>query len=471
MIRPLALACVLLAAVAAASGQQAADLAIINASFLPASGKRTQAVAIVGEKIATVGSNAEIKPLIGERTRVIDARGRLLLPGFNDSHVHFMAIGNMFSTLDLREIGSRDELLAHVRHYARFLPKGRWILGSGGSAALFKEVSGAELDAASPNNPLLLYNLQPAIALANSAALRSGGVTGSMPGIVNGASLDRVRRRVPSDHTRRWAEIAETASNYAVSYGITSVQDTDSDDHAALYREMARDGRLKVRIYDCHGLPDVKKYIEAGLKAAAGDAMVRTGCLKGTAEDDTDLLPRVIAADKAGMQVLLHAIGEEQVRKALDVFEAAARANGNRDRRFRIEHAERIRDEDIERFARSGMIASMQPHLFGWRSSDRRFQRLTSAKVNIAFGSDAPMTDIDPLLSLSVFGEAIFAESVGYYTAGSAYAEFQENIKGTIEPGMLADIVLIDRDTDPDRIKTAAVTFTIAGGKVIYERG
>jgi predicted amidohydrolase YtcJ len=468
MIRLLAFACVLLTALPA-SGQQAADLAIINAK-LPSSDKQIQAVAIVGEKISAVGSNADINRLIGDGTRVIDARGRLLLPGFNDSHVHFMAIGNKFSTLDLKEIGSSQELLDRIKHYARFLPKGRWILGSGGSDALFKAVNGSELDAASPGNPLFLYNKKPATALANSFAIRNAGVSGTSPGIVSGPALDRVRRSVPSDHTRRWAEIAETASNCAVSYGITSVQDTDSDDHAALYREMARDGRLKVRIYDCHGLPGVQKYIEAGLKAASGDAMVRTGCLKGTAEDDSDLLPRVIAADKAGMQVLLHAIGEEQVRKALDVFEAAARANGNRDRRFRIEHATRFSATDVPRFSRSSLIASVQPHLLGGLS----YAPLQHAGIRVALGSDAPMAGLNPLLTIGEVVSKGFTsrEAIVGYTDGSAYAEFQENAKGALEPGRLADLVILSDNiltVGPDQIGNSKVVLTIVNGFIVYE--
>jgi predicted amidohydrolase YtcJ len=350
-------------------------------------------------------------------------------------------------------------------------------LGSGGSDDLWKQIDGKKLDELTPDNPVFLYNADAGSALANSFAIKAARVRETKPGIVTGPQFERIRHVVPADHGKRWGEIAETASNYAASFGITSVQDTDSDDHAAVYRELARQGKLKVRIYDCHGLPNWKKYAESGLKAATGDAMVRTGCLKGTADvgvvGKIKLQRDVTAADKAGMQVLLHAIGSAMNKAALDVFENAVKENGKRDRRFRIEHAERAAPEDIPRFARLGVIASMQPHLFSWEGSDAGYYRLLQPTgATVAFGSDAPMADIDPMLGILAAWKGIkFAETIDAYTKGSAYAEFQEDLKGTIEVGKLADLVILTENSLSHREKTngSRILFTIVDGKVVFQ--
>lgn len=459
--------------------QQAADLVILNANVRTMSSKqpKAEAVAVIGNKIAAVGTNAEIRKLVGERTRVIDAGGKLVLPGFNDSHVHFMGIGNQFSTLNLQEIKTSEELSRRIAHYTKFLPKGRWILGSDGSDDLWKQVDGQKLDDLTPDNPVFLYNADARSALANSLAIKAANLKNATSGIVTDPQFERIRHTVPADHTKRWAEIAETASNYAASFGITSVQDTDSDDHAEVYREMERKGKLKVRIYDCHGLPNWKKYADAGLKAATDDAMVRTGCLKGTADVDDagkiKLRRDVTAADKAGMQVLLHAIGPAMIKTALDVFENATKSNGKRDRRFRIEHAERAAPADIPRFARLGVIASMQPHLFGWEETDANYYRsMLRVGTTTAFGSDAAMTDIDPILGIFAAWKGVLLDDViKAYTAGSAHAEFQEDVKGTIELGKLADIVILSNDITKGTLSgETEIWMTITNGEIRFSR-
>jgi Predicted metal-dependent hydrolase with the TIM-barrel fold len=462
------------------NAQVAADLVIVNASVqtLAQNRKKAEAIAVIGNKIAAVGTTSEIRKLVGEKTRVIDAGGKLVLPGFNDSHVHFMGIGNLFSALDLRSVETADEFYRRLGHYVRFLPRGRWILGGGGSDGLWKEVDGKRLSSLTPDNPVFVYNADAKSAIANSAAIKAGNVRNFPGPIVTGPQMDRIRFVVPADHAKNWPQIAETASNYAASFGITSVQDTDSDDHAAVYRELARQGRLKVRIYDCHGLPNWKKYADSGMKAATGDAMVRTGCLKGTADVDekgqATLQRDVTAADQAGMQVLLHAIGPAMNKVALDVFENAAKTNGKRDRRFRIEHAERAASADVPRFGRLGVIASMQPHLFGWRSGESgHYRSMQSAGAGIAFGSDAPMTDLDPLLGISaVWKSGLMDDNLKPFIFGASYAEFQDDLKGTIEAGKLADLVVIDAS----KLKflsiktTTRVEMTVLSGDVVYER-
>ena len=460
--------------------QIAADLVIINANVRTMAVRQptAEAVAVIGSKITAVGTNAEIRKLVSVQTKTIDAKGGLVLPGFNDSHVHFMGLGSVFSTLNLRDIRTAAEFYGRLVHYTKFLPKGRWILGSGGSDELWAQIEGKKLDELTPDNPVFLYNVDAKSAIANSLAIHAARLEETRSGVVTGTQTLRIRLSVPDDHTRRWAEIGETASNYAISFGITSVQDADSDDHAELYRELVRRGKLKVRIYDCNSLSNWKKYADARLKAANDDAMVRTGCLKGTADVDekgkAKLQRDVTAADKAGMQILLHAIGPAMNKVALDVFENAIRTNGKRDRRFRIEHAERAAQSDIERFARLDVIASVQPYLFGWGGTDASFHRsMLRSNARVTFGSDAAMTDIDPLLGiLAAWKAGRPDDSIKAYTAGPAYAEFQENVKGTIEVGKLADIVIFGEGSLQRLIAASAgsqIRFTIVDGKVVFQ--
>jgi predicted amidohydrolase YtcJ len=492
---------------------QPADIAIINANIRTMAEKmpRAEAVAIRDGRIVAVGTDLDIRPYIAKTTRIIDAAGQLVLPGFNDSHVHFIGIGNRFSSIDLSEAGSAEEMRSRFADYARFLPKGRWILGSRwghekwpGKALPTRQL----IDPVTPDTPVFVYAADPKVALVNTRALVLAGLIGDRTdggtgepldeiglgidrdrngeptGIIRDKAVEFVRRFVPSDHSRNWAEIAETASNYAVSYGITSVQDTDSDEHAELYRELWQRGRLKVRIYDCHGLPNWKRFSDAKLKAATGDAGVRNGCLKGHSDGDPDskesLARNVAAADKAGLQVLLHAIGQVPNRFVLDAIEGAAKDNGGDDRRFRIEHAQNASREDIARMSRLGVVGSVQPHLFGGRSGSggSYYKLFSDAGVRLAFGSDAPITGLDPMLGIAaaVKGDPrnslSVEDAIRAYTLGSAFAEFQEKEKGTIEVGKAGDFVILSIDIlgiEQNKIPSARVVMTIIDGRIVYK--
>lgn len=456
-----------------------ADLVVINANIQTMVSKdgRAEALAVSGNRFIAVGTNRRIRNLIGPATRVIDAKGRLVIPGFNDAHVHFSAIGNSFSSIDLRDAKTPDEITKRIQHYVRFLPKGRWVLGGGWSVSPPDKLS---VDRAAPDNPVFLYSADGQAAFANSLAVKLSGmkVAEELTGVVRGDAMRRVAHAVPTNHTRNWREIVETATNYAASLGVTSVQDTHSDDLRDAYRELQRNGKLKTRVYDCISLPDWKKLAEMR-SLHANDDMVRGGCLKSFSDGDEDAMPKllrdVLAADKGGFQIMVHAIGNSANAIVLDVFEQAAKANGRRDRRFRVEHAYNPRPSDVERFARTGIIASMQPHLFHGGSGGY-YATLLGQKTRLAFGSDAAITDFNPLLgihaavnagaeSLSVY-DAVYA-----YTVGSAYAEFQEKEKGTIEVGRLADFVILSDDiftVSPTRIRDATVVLTSVNGRIVY---
>ncbi|MFT3744978.1 MAG: amidohydrolase [Pyrinomonadaceae bacterium] len=440
------------------------------------------AIAVFKTRIIAAGSTNEIRSYIGPSTKVIDANGKLIIPGFNDAHVHFTGVGNWFSHLDASNLRNSKELLDRVAHFSRFLPKGRWILGAKLSAEV--KPSRLELDAVSSQNPVLIYLADPSFALVNSAAMRlvnlSARDTRSL--IVSGSTLQAIRNSIPKNNATNWAEIAEAASNYAASLGVTSIQDMHSDNLLATYRSMAVAGKLKTRIYECVGLGDWEKDHSIGLKAATGDAMVRGGCVKwfsdGSVEERSELGPRIAAADKVGLQVMVHAIGTRANRNTIDAFKFAGSRNGKRDRRFRVEHGRSISTTDIARLSRSSIIASMQPALFyrdGDAGDDYPFILRSGAKV--AFGSDASMIDIDPLAGIhaavnSRSGSISVETAVSAYTFGSAYAEFQENEKGTLSVGKLADLVVLSDDIfsiPKNEIRNTRVLWTVVNGKVVYD--
>ena len=296
-----------------------------------------------------------------------------------------------------------------------------------------------------------------------------------------------------------------------------------------VYQELDRLGRLNTRIYGCSPLSDYKRWANTGVRSAFGSEMLRVGCLKGFADgslgsttawffepylDDpkTSGLPRaaiadgsmakdIIAADKAGLQVNIHAIGDRANATILDFYEDAVKTDGPRDRRFRIEHAQHLRQADIGRFARLKVVASMQPmHIiddgrWAWKRLDEKrlkgtyaFRSLLDAGVVLAFGSDSPVASMNALFGIYAAvtrrtlddknpngwipeQKITVDEAVRGFTYGSAYAEFMEKIKGTLETGKLGDIIVISDDIfkiDPVKIKDTRVMTTIVGGRVVY---
>jgi predicted amidohydrolase YtcJ len=405
------------------------------------------------------------------------------LPGFNDAHVHFTGVGNFFSHLNSRDITSKDELSERIARFARFLPKGRFIIGGSLDLSRWKgpAISLKRLDSVSPEHPLIIYFADPRSALVNPAALKKAGLPPDQTPVVTGSRLALIQNVIPRDHGSNWAEITEAASNYAASLGVTSVQDVHSDNLLATYQAMATAGRLKVRIYECVGMSDWKRNPAVAPKAASGDAMVRGGCIKGMADGTEDELGELAAditrADRAGHQVTIHAIGRRANANTVNAFAAAIAQNGPRDRRFRIEHAHNIANSEIVRLRSLGIIPSMQPALFydGTDTGDD-YPLLFRSRVDVAFGSDASMIDIDPLAGIhaavnSGENSISVAQAVRAYTLGSAFAEFQEREKGTIAVGKLADIIVLSRDifrVPRAEIGKTSVEMTILGGKIVH---
>jgi predicted amidohydrolase YtcJ len=532
----------------------APDLVIINASVhtMDEARPKAGAVAILGNRIAAIGSTAEIRAMAGPKTRVVDAGEKLVLPGFNDAHVHFLMGGFSLSNVDLRDAKSPEEMARRLGDYAKKLPKGRWILGGDwdhekwpGAPLPTKEI----IDEATPDNPVFVNRLDGHMALANSVALKlakvtketkdpPGGVivrdpkTGEPTGVLKDGAEDLVDRVIPEKTFDEKHVAARAATEHAAKMGVTSLTDMSAGDDVGLYQAMLERGELKTRIYAIRSIVSWEVLAKTGVRAAFGSDMLRVGGLKGFADGSLGsttalffqpyndapntrgllydqmlpegiMLQRVEGGDKAGLQVMIHAIGDEANMRILDIYKQVAAKDGVRDRRFRIEHAQHLRTNEIARFGAQKVIASMQPYHCAddGRWCDKRigperskgtyaFRSLLDTGAVLAFGSDWTVAPLNPLegIKAAVTRQTLdgknpggwvpeqkitIDETVRAYTVGSAYAEFAEKVKGTVTPGKLADLVMLDRDiyaVDAADIDKARVVLTIMDGKVVWER-
>jgi predicted amidohydrolase YtcJ len=534
-------------------GSMTADLIILNGNIhtMDRNPATAEAIAIYGNRIIATGTTEEIGKVSGVNTRVIDANGQLVLPGFNDAHVHFMSGGFQLASVDLRDADTPQEFAERIGDFAAQLPAGRWITGGDWDHESWPDakVPTKELiDRYTPNNPVLVNRLDLHMALANTVALKLAGVTsatkdpdggvivrdpqtGEPTGVLKDAAQNFVWKVIPAPSFAEKLLAARAATDHAASLGVTSVQDMSAGVDVGVYQTLLDRGELKTRIYAVWPLPRWDRLAETGIRAHFGNAMLRTGGLKGFADGslgsttafffdpyldapntsgipsdemfpDGAMLERVRGADRAGLQVLIHAIGDRANDRILSIYEQVEEEHGARDRRFRIEHAQHLRTQDIPRFARAKVIASMQPYhaIDDGRWAEKRsgaerakttyaFRSLIDSGAMLAFGTDWTVAPMNPMLSIyaAVTRRTLdgkrpagwvpeqkisVEEAVGAYTLGSAYAEFQENEKGTLAPGKLADLVILSRDIfkiDPNEIDKVRVVITIMDGRLVYE--
>ena len=530
-----------------------ADLIVVNGNIhtMDRSQPNAQAIAIHGNRIIAVGSSDDIKKLAGAHTKVIDAKGQLVLPGFNDAHVHFMSGGFQLSSVDLRDANTPQEFAERIRDFAAKLPRGRWITGGDWDHERWPDAKlpAKELiDRYTPDTPVFVNRLDGHMALANSLALKLAGVTretkdpdggvivrdsktGEPTGILKDAAQSFVWKVIPAASFEEKLAAARAATNHAASLGVTSVQDMSAGADLGVYQTLLDRGELKTRVYAVWPLPSWDRLARTGVRAHFGSVMLRTGGLKGFADGSLGsttalffepyldapntsgipsdemfpegaMLERVRGADRAGLQVIIHAIGDRANDNILSIYERVEKENGDRDRRFRIEHAQHLRPQDIPRLARDKVIASMQPYhaIDDGRWAEKRigherakttyaFRSLLDSGAILAFGTDWTVAPLNPMLSIYAAAtrrtldgkhpngwipeqKISVEEAVRAYTIGSAYAEFQENEKGTIAPGKLGDIVILSRDIfqiDPNEIEKVKVVITIMDGRVVYE--
>jgi predicted amidohydrolase YtcJ len=537
-----------------------ADLVIINGKVLTIDkdNPHSEAIAVKGERIIAVGTNQKIRNFISkEKTEVIDAGGRLVIPGFNDAHVHFGPLDPDF--IELRYTTDPDVITEKVREQVARIKPGLVIRGGHWEHEMFvdkKWPSKELIDKVSPVNPVLLERADGHSVLVNSYVLKKSGITketadpfggeiqkdgitGEPTGILKDAAMDLIKsgdvkaERDPAEQASREWQGYLLAMKEAREFGVTSLQNAGAADFGA-YERLQREGQLTSRIDIDEPLTGdsaiLLKYREIEMKYPKDGNWVRFGYLKAFADGSMgsgtalmfepfndvpsssglamwpyDALEKmVVAADKAGFQIGIHAIGDKANNWALNAFEKAGQVNGRHDSRHRIEHAQTLRNSDIPRFAQLGVIPSMQPtHCI----TDKRFyekrvgiercreayawKSLIDAGSILAFGTDYQVEPLNPMEGLYAAvtrkdrlgepGDGWFPEqkltmeeAIKYYTYGSAYAQFMDDRKGMIRKGYFADIVIVDKDllTIPEsEIMKTKVDYTIVGGKVVYASG
>jgi predicted amidohydrolase YtcJ len=531
-----------------------ADLIVTNARVwtVDPAGPRAEAVAITGDRIVAVGSAAQVGVWRGEGTRVIDAKGTSVLPGFNDAHLHLMDGGMQLDNLDLKNASSLEEFARRIGERARATPKGEWILGGNWDEQAWTPpaLPSKELvDKVAPDRPVFVGRYDLHMALANSTALRLAGVTaktadppggtvvrdqrGNPTGLLKDAAMAFVNKVIPAASRERRLRALKRALEHMASLGVTSVQDMGpAADDIDLYASLARKGELTARIRVAPLLTSwveqskgsvvktpvlpllrsgaVKAFADGSLGSTTAyffepytDAPGEYGLLADEMQPIDGMRSRMMEADKAGQQLCVHAIGDRAISMVLDLFGEFVRANGPRDRRFRIEHAQHVAPKDFERFARLGVIASVQPYhaIDDGRWADRRigaerarttypFRTFLDRGAKLAIGTDWPVAPLNPVPGLyaAVTRATLdgkhpdgwvpeqkigIAEAIEGYTIGAAYAEFQEREKGSITVGKLADLVILDGDPftmPPVELRDLSVQTTIVGGRVVYQR-
>jgi predicted amidohydrolase YtcJ len=509
------------------------------------------AVAVTGDTISAMGDSAEIALLAGPETKILSSGQGMVTPGFMDGHLHFVDGGFQLASVDLRPANAKTEFVERVAAFASERKPGEWIVGGDwdherwpGTPLPRREW----IDSVTPDNPVLLYRLDGHMALANSAALRlakvtretkdiPGGVivrdprTGEPTGVLKDAAMGPVQAVIPAPSDEQRDAALGRALEHAASHGVTgfahvSVPLAD----LGAYRRAKQAGTLTARAALYFPIEHWEQVADTVERLGRGDDWVWIGGVKGymdgslgsttaffyqpyaddpstsgllTTPEDS-MRAWVGAADSAGLQVAVHAIGERANGLLLEIFDSVAQAHGPKDRRFRVEHAQHLRREDIGRFGRLGVVASMQPYhaIDDGRWAEKRigperikttyaFRSLLDQGAVLAFGSDWTVAPIEPLLGIAaavtrrtldgknprgwVPEEKISVEEALHaYTMGNAYGVFAEDRRGKLAPGYLADLVLLDRDLTripPEELEQAAVKATVVGGRVVFSAG
>lgn len=539
--------------------QRPADLILVHGKIWTENPGQpeVEAVAIQANRIAATGTSAAMLRYAGPGTQIIELHGRRVVPGFNDSHVHFVDGGAALAGVQLRDARSQDEFRQRIAAFARTQPKGAWITnGEWDHTAWTPAVYPTHtlIDSVTPENPVAVWRLDGHMLLANALAMKLAGIDrhtrdvpggvivrdaqGDPTGIFKDAATELITRVIPPRNTAQITAAVLAAQKYALANGVTSVQDlpgstTDTTGPANLrvYQSLLRRGKLQVRISASIRLLDWQQLGQRGIVSGFGNDMLQIGGLKsfadgglgagtawmfqpyanapanrGIASDELTQAGKMYAdmqgGDRAHLQLITHAIGDRANHTILDMYRRIEKEDGPRDRRLRIEHAQHLLPADIPRFAQLHVIASMQPYhaiddgrwaerslgperirtSYAWRS-------LLDSGAVLAFGSDWPVAPMVPLMGIYaavtrrtldgknpggwVPAQKIsVAEAVHAYTMAAAYAEYDEDQKGSLSPGKLADLVVLSADIfhiDPAQIANTRVDLTILNGRVVYE--
>ena len=546
-------AMLLAAAPAPAASPPKADRIFVNGHVWTgdASKPRAEALAVRGTRLIALGTTREIQRLSGKATETVDLKGRFVFPGFNDAHLHFLVV----ERATLADAASVAELQRRVVDFARRHPESPWVLGRGWGYATFlgSEPHRKLLDAVLPDRPAFMTDRDGHAAWCNSRALELAEITKTTPdppnglivrdangvptGLLKESALELVRQYVPPPNDEELHRALKTLLDRAAGAGLTSVQNASFPaSEAPLFERVMSENGLKVRF--SWAVPFTQSSTDDDLSRARElrvryrGPLFKVAALKGMVDGTLDsrtaamfepyaggatsppfwapeqLNAAVARYDREGFQVLLHAIGDKAISMALDAYESAAKANGPRDRRHRVEHAEVPRAADIPRFRSLGVIASTQP-LFAnpdrttlertavFLGPDRAaradaFKVWDDAGVVQAFGSDWPVTPMEPLRQIYCAVARMTVEgtppggwhpesrispeaALRHFTADAAFASFDEKEKGTLTSGKLADFVVVSEDIlapPAERILQAKVLLTVMGGQDTFrDRG
>jgi predicted amidohydrolase YtcJ len=507
-----------------------------------------EAMAISGDTVIAIGSLSEIRQFEGDNTQKIQAgAGQLIVPGFIDTHTHFVDGGFRLQSVQLRDAKTPAEFIQRIKEYAQTIPPGEWITGGDWD----HENWGGELpdrnwiDSVTKDHPVWVTRLDGHMSLANTAAMTAAGVS-EADGIrvrdVDGGAIVRNKGRITGvfkDNATSYIEHAippagailedralDTAMNYVASKGVTSIHNMSG--YMDAFDRARKGNRLKTRIYA--GMPLTEwRTLDSLIKAKGnGDHWLMIGNLKAFVDGSLgshtaafhkgftdaprdsgffvtppdELYSMIKSADSAGLRLMIHAIGDRAINSLLNTFERVEKENGPKDRRFRIEHSQHIAPADMSRYAKLGVIASMQPYhaIDDGRWADRiigperskttyAFKSLLDANAIVSFGSDwfvAPPTPLEGIYAAVtrrtiddktpngwVPEQKITVEqALKAYTLNAAYASFEEDFKGSLETGKAADFVILEKDItaiDPVDIRNVKVLRTVVGGKTVFE--
>jgi len=539
-----------------------ATLVLNNGRIVTADDARpdAQAIAVRGDVIVALGSNADIARYVGPATKVIDLAGQAAIPGFVEGHGHFTGIGRAKLGLELMNTKSWDEIVKMVGDAAAKARPGQWIVGRGWHQEKWTSVPSPNvegfpthesLDKVSPNNPVILTHASGHASFANGKAMELSNVTattanpsggeilkdkaGNPTGLMRETASRLIRNGAgqpdptPAEVEAEGEKVIELANKEILSKGVTSFQDAGSSfADVERFKRMVDNGRLQARLWVMiRGGGTVEqmkrtRVIDYGnkhltvraIKMAIDGALGSRGAWMlqpymdkpdssglNTTQVDAVRAMAQVALD-SGYQLCLHAIGDRANREVLNVYEEAFKKNNinGKDVRWRVEHAQHIHRDDIPRFGKLGVIAAMQgihatsdaPYVLARLGPERAeegayvWQKLMKSGATVVNGTDAPVEDVDPIASYYATvtrklenGTTFYPdqkmsriEGLKSYTLWAAYGGFEENIKGSLTPGKLADIVVLSKDitTVPDdQIRTAKVVYTIVGGKIVFQ--